>query len=338
MGRAAQAPAAQPFSVQGAGLHQRVRRSERSTRLSSGSTVLSVDGGLLVLDRDSGELVRTDRDGMPRERIVVGTHPTQMVLETVENRVWVADHEGDRIVGVALGKHDGGGLRIEKRLTVHAPWGLAMHPDGRRIYVTSSVEGSVRQIDTRVMKTTWERDIGPEPRALAVSPDGSRLMVGFLRLGATAELTLASDPAAVPNEVIYHTIDPVHAAGQTLNFAGEESLGFQFAGGLHNRSGAGVSADPGRDAGRSFARNNFAVAFLGPNLAVAPHQLSTPVAASATFEDSGGYGGGGTFSMPIQHRMSFIEGDAEHARVVDVEIALHQPRAMATSWMLALAR
>ena len=62
-------------------------------------------------------------------------------------------------------------------------------------------------------KTSWERRVGPEPRPVAVSPDGSRLMVGFLTLGATAELALASEVEAVPREVVYHSIDPEKTKG-----------------------------------------------------------------------------------------------------------------------------
>ena len=75
--------------------------------------------------------------------------------------------------------------------------------------------------------------------------------------------------------------------------------------------------------GRSFARNAFAVQFIGHGITVAAHSLSTPVQGQFR-ENTGSYGGG--FSPPISHRLAFLAGEEAQ---VGATIAVHQPQAMA---------
>ena len=109
--------------------------------------------------------------------------------------------------------------------------------------------------------------------------------------------------------------------------------------GLHGR-GNGINADGGgavdpmSDEGKSFARNAFGVAYVGHNIAVVPHQLSTPHLASGEFEsEASGYGGGNGFTSPINHRLAFFAtpeaGDKSPVRTAMAATNLHQPRALA---------
>jgi DNA-binding beta-propeller fold protein YncE len=321
-------PVLPDFQVEGAGLREGLTPSERAARLSSGSSLIAHPGGFFALDRGEGQLIATDTRGMPVARLAVGSDSTTMVYDADAQRLWVADHGGDRVVAVRIsGSAEGLSLSEEKSLTVHAPWGLALHPDGRRLFVTSSVEGSVRQIDTHVMKTSWERRVGPEPRPVAVSPDGSRLMVGFLTLGATAELALGAEVEATPREVVYHSIDPEKTRGSLGAVMPIVSQEQQAA--FQQRRARPGRRDPAGAGGRSFARNSFALAYLGADLAVVPHQLSTPIADNTAHEDRGGYGGGGDFSFPITHRLTYLRGEDTQTRRAAVDLAVHQPRALA---------
>ena len=314
------------FRIEGSGLREGLAPAQRSAQPTSASVLIAHEEGFFALDRDEAQLVATDASGQPVARLAVGSDPTSMVYDADAGRLWVADHGGDRVVAVRVVRSAAGlALSEEKSLTVHAPWGLALHPDGRRLFVTSSAEGTLRQIDTRVMKTSWERRVGPEPRPVAVSPDGARLMVGFLTLGATAELTLGTEVEGLPREVVYHSIDPDPAQSPAAGAAAMVQQQLISAGG-NAFAGASLAGTAG---GRSFARNSFALAYLGDALAVVPHQLSTPIADNTAHEDRGGYGGGGEFSFPITHRVTYLEGEELHTQRTGVDLALHQPRALA---------
>src|SRR5690606_18970226 len=85
-----------------------------------------------------------------------------------------------------------------------------------------------------------------------------------------------------------------------------------------------------KDIGLRFARNAYAVGFIGDDIAIAPHQLSAPHLPSGGGEDLGTYGGGGGFTAPITHRIAMIDSEDSFApKTAFAQIGLHQPRALA---------
>ena len=58
-----------------------------------------------------------------------------------------------------------------------APNGLAISPDGNSVYVALEGSGELRRYDTASRVQTGSLQLGPTPRALAVSGDGSRVLV-----------------------------------------------------------------------------------------------------------------------------------------------------------------
>ncbi|MFV8750442.1 c-type cytochrome [Nannocystaceae bacterium ST9] len=282
---------------------------------SHGSTVVADGRGLLTLDRDSGELVRSDRRGQALAKLTFHPEGGELVWNG-SDRVYVADRTDDRVAVVDPGDASGKGLKVVDGVKIREPHGLALTPDGATLLVTSVTEQQLVAIDTATLSERWRLDLAQEPRSVAVSADGKQALVGFLSTGAIAMVDisgarpssewLALDPA-LPT-----TVDP---------FSGQ--LAF-------NEFGVQVSPSENPDVGRRFARNAFALGFIGDGLAVVPHQLSTPHLASGGGEDTGTYGGGGGFLAPITHRVAMI--DTENAFAPDtafVEIGLHQPRALA---------
>jgi sugar lactone lactonase YvrE len=74
------------------------------------------------------------------------------------------------------------------------------------------------------------------------------------------------------------------------------------------------------------ARGAWAAAFLGNDLAVAPHQHALP-AAKFPEGGEGRYGGG--FSSPITHHLAFVSPGGELPRQAVAEVSVHQPRSLA---------
>src|SRR5262245_34315928 len=99
--RFAPEPAPADFELLGAPLGG-PRAPEPSARPASlaGSTIAAWQGGAIVIDADSGELVRTDREGTPTARLAIGVGASQLVLDERTGRLYVADRLGDRIVVV----------------------------------------------------------------------------------------------------------------------------------------------------------------------------------------------------------------------------------------------
>ena len=59
----------------------------------------------------------------------------------------------------------------------HSHWGLAITPDGSRVYVADTDFNSVSMIDTRRKKLIGTVAVGDNPIGVAITPDGSRTYV-----------------------------------------------------------------------------------------------------------------------------------------------------------------
>jgi mono/diheme cytochrome c family protein len=85
------------------------------------------------------------------------------------------------------------------------------------------------------------------------------------------------------------------------------------------------------ETGRRRARNVFSVAYLGHGLVVAPHQLSTPQMKRIPGREMQDSYGGGPESVPaIVHRLAIVDAPAKDtSRTAFSRIDVHQPRAVA---------
>jgi DNA-binding beta-propeller fold protein YncE len=282
---------------------------------SHGSTLVADGRGLLTLDRDSGELVRSDRRGQALARLKFHSDAGELVWDG-NDRVYVADRTDGRVAVVNPGDALGQGLKVVDGFKIREPHGLALTPDGKTLLVTSVTEQALVAVDTATLTELWRLDLAQEPRSVAVSADGKQALVGFLSTGAVAMIDISG---ARPSSE-WLALDPALPTGVDP-FSGQ--LAF-------NEFGMPASPSESQDVGRRFARNAFAVGFIGDGLAVIPHQLSTPHLPSNGGEDSGTYGGGGGFLAPITHRVAMIDTENAFApKTAFVEIGLHQPRALA---------
>lgn len=285
---------------------------------SHGGTVVVDAGGVLVLDRDSGKLLRTDRQGQIRASLDLQPRAGEMVTDG-KGIAYVADRQANKIIRV---RAEADKLTVLDSTKLREPHGVALSPDGKTLYATSVADHELVAFDTETMFPLWRLELAVEPRSVAVSPDGSKAIVGFLTTGAVASVELGVTP-----NVSYIALDP----GQRLSANGMNHFGHgDFGMGVPaNGSGTTSLADV-KDVGLQFARNTYAVGYVGAGIAIAPHQLSTPHLPTTGFEDVGTYGGGGGFTAPITHRLAMIDAEDSFApSTAFAEIGLHQPRALA---------
>lgn len=275
-----------------------------------GGKIVAYRGGAVVIDADSGKLLRTDADGVKQAELDIAPGASQLVIDTAHHRAFVSDRSGDRIVVVDL---EGKGLtQVDSFSTKAEPFGLALTPDGKTLLVTTVADHTLTAFDVGTGMPRWNLELGPEPRAVSIAPQGHEAMVTFLTTGAVARIDLRNDQPRMS----FVSLDPgVQANPQTGN------------------PGA-APLDPTSDEGKSFARNALAATYVGHDIAVVAHQLSTPHLASGEFEvESSGYGGGNGFTPPISHRLAFLAtpdaGERGGVRTAMATTNVHQPRAMA---------
>ena len=287
---------------------------------SHGSTVIADAHGVLVVERNAGALVRSDREGNPVASLALHPGLGELVHDGA-GLVFAADRTADRVVRVSPGDAAGKGLAITGSVELAEPHGLALTPDGRTLLVTSVADQSLVAVDTERLATRWRVELAAEPRGVAVSSDGTRAVVGFLSAGVLAVVDLAS----AGERVRWQTLDPRDPLD--IDRGDDDEFSEPTARIREARSRFRV---PG-DIGRRRARSVFAVAFVGDDLAVAPHQLATPqmqLRPAEGMEDS--YGGGAESIPPIVHRLATLSGVSTPALQVGMhELRIHQPRALA---------
>ncbi len=319
-----------PFQLLDPALGETKAPAAKSTPASlQGSSIASVQGGALVIDGDSGKLVRTDEDGSPIAELAIGRDASQLVVDAKRQRAYVVDRAHDRVVVVSLAKDSL--TQVDALRTAAEPFGVALTPDGSTLLVTHVADKMLAALDTGSGDTKWTLELGPEPRGVSISPDGREAMVTFLTTGSIAKLDLTTTGGAP--KATFVSLDPPTPANPNGNIA----LANQFADSqiqqqVVTKRAAGKVAPHDPDAGRTFVRNAFAAAYVGHGLAVVPHQLSTPHLASDGFEvESSGYGGGNGFTAPVNHRLAFLDGESAggSTRMAMASTSLHQPRAMA---------
>jgi DNA-binding beta-propeller fold protein YncE/mono/diheme cytochrome c family protein len=266
----------------------------------AGGSIATMPGGALVIDADSGDLVRLDRAGGLVSRLAIGPDASQLVFDRASRLAFVADRRNDKVVVVEVAPSE---LTVRARWSTPAePFGVALSPDGETLLVTTVADRTLVAFDTTTGKARWRRPLGAEPRGVAISPDGRQAMVTFLTTAAVDRIDLA---------------DPASSRAVALGTAKPDAL----------VPGAGGAIDDATT-GRRFPRNAFAARFVGNKLAIVPHQVSTPLQENRFGENTGSYGGG--FEPPISHALTIIAaGDGPMPRTVAAQIAVHQPRALA---------
>lgn len=143
---------------------------------------LSPDGSALAV-LTTEEVMLFTAAGEPGPRVRVNASALGIAWSP-EGRILYASSESGRICRI---QREGAGLRLEGQHEVDVeagqrgtrqnpqPLGLAVSPDGTRLYVALGVRNAVVAVDTRTMKVASAAKVGVAPYALLLSRDGSAL-------------------------------------------------------------------------------------------------------------------------------------------------------------------
>lgn len=258
------------------------------------SRIAAITDGAIVIDADSGALIKTDKAGKNIAQLAIARDAGLLAYDPATGLAYVADRKNDRIAVVKVG---GAKLEIAQSFKTPAePYGVALTPDKKQLLVTTIADRAMVALDTTTGEEKWRSQLGREPRGLAVSPDGTRALVSYLTTGTVDQIDLLE----------------THRA---------EHIAISNATAPKRCRGCGPD-------GESFARGSFALTFMGPDQAIVPFQRETPVQISNGSENTGGYGGG--FESPVSHQLAFLGlGKGGNTSQVTAQIAQHQPRALA---------
>lgn len=257
----------------------------------TGARIMADGEGALVIDADSGALIRTDPAGNNIGQVAIARDAGLLTFDPSARIAYVADRRHDRIAVVQTDT-----MTIASSIPTPAePYGVALTPDRRQLLVSTIADRTLVAYDATTGGERWRTALGSEPRGIAVSPDGARALVAYLATGTVDQIDLHAA----------HRADPIALTSPALprrcRRCGNE--------------------------GDSFARGAFAVTFLGAHQAVVPFQREVPVQDSDGAERVGSYGGG--TDSPIVHQLAFLAFGGELTEQTTAVIAQHQPRALA---------
>ena len=257
----------------------------------TGSRIMAAGDGALVIDGDSGVLIKADKDGKNIGQVAVAQGAGLMTFDAAAGIAYVADRRNDRI---AVVKTDP--MAIASSIKTPAePYGVALTPDRKFLLVSTITDRTLVAYDVATGREAWQTPLGAEPRGIAVSPDGTRALVAYLTTGTVDEIDLAG-------------------ARRVEHIA------------LASDSSQRRCRRCGND-GDSFARGAFAVTFLGEHQAVVPFQREVPVQQDDGSERTSSYGGGA--ESPLTHQLAFLGFGDGRTEQTTAQIAQHQPRAIA---------
>jgi DNA-binding beta-propeller fold protein YncE/mono/diheme cytochrome c family protein len=256
----------------------------------AGARLAAAGEGALVIDADSGALLKTDGAGKLIAQLAISRDAGLMAFDAAARRAYVAERRADRIAVVDTDR-----MAVVATIATPAePYGVALTPDRGQLLVSTIADRTLVAYDLATRTASWRAPLAAEPRGLAVSPDGSRALVAYLTTGTVDQIDLRAHRTE-------HIALTTTIAQRRCRRCGND--------------------------GDSFARGAFAVAFLGDRQAVVPFQREVPVQDANGAERTGSYGGGA--ESPLIHQLAFLGfGDGEVAQAT-LPVALHQPRALA---------
>ncbi|WOO39333.1 Ig-like domain-containing protein [Rubellicoccus peritrichatus] len=131
-------------------------------------------------DNDSVSLIDADTRTLTTEidlnvllSIPGSIDPRNIAIDATDN-IWVTCRDANRIVVL-----NPAGTLVEEIFFDYGdtPMGIAISPDGTTAYVTFEGPGELRRYETATRNETGRLPLGPMPRAIAITADGSRVLV-----------------------------------------------------------------------------------------------------------------------------------------------------------------
>jgi cytochrome c peroxidase len=147
-----------------------------TVRPSNGSQMVCNDATRRVwsVNPDSDTVTAVNADSLAKVLEVPVCDDPRGIAVAASGRLWVACHDDDRVRVL-----DANGAPLASLSTGYgsAPAGIAASPDGSTVYVTLEGAGALQRFNASTMQSSGRLTLGPTPHGVAVSANGSRVLV-----------------------------------------------------------------------------------------------------------------------------------------------------------------
>ncbi len=135
------------------------------------------DRTIWVVNPDNDTVASVDADTLAVDAEFAACDDPRSVAVDAAGNLWVACHDDDRVVVLSPTGNELAGID-----TGHgsAPVGVAVTPNGATAFVSLQGSGSLIRLATATRQQTGSLDLGPNPRAIAVTSNGNRVLVSRL--------------------------------------------------------------------------------------------------------------------------------------------------------------
>lgn len=129
---------------------------------------------LWAVNPDNNSVTRISTDILLNELESVSSQDPKNIAIDARGNLWVTAQRSDTI-----DIYGPNGYKLDSIETDYgsAPYGIVISPNGQTAYVSLYGSGQVARFDTSDRIQTGLLSVGPTPRALALTPDGNRLLV-----------------------------------------------------------------------------------------------------------------------------------------------------------------
>ena len=131
-----------------------------------------VGGKVVVVDIAAKAVVKSVSLGAGMMPLAVAVHPRGQVAYFAFSDTTSSGGDVVKVFDVATLSAAPAGISVR-----HQPEGIAVTPDGAKIYVANNLDNSVSVIDAATNVVTTTTAVGLAPLGMAISPDGSRVYV-----------------------------------------------------------------------------------------------------------------------------------------------------------------
>ena len=148
----------------------------------------------------------------------------RQVVVGPDDRAWLAVRSGRHVYMVDLAEHSVQALPVEACVE---PTAVALSPLADVLYVACGADGLLAAMDTGTLEVLWRYRVAPDPRGIAVAPDGRSVVVTHLTGDQVTRLW-------------WDDRDRLHGYPQALAAYGEHPLAERAQGLVATAAGGGV--------------------------------------------------------------------------------------------------
>lgn len=145
-------------------------------------------GSVIVVDVAKQNVVASASLGAGMMPLAVAIHPRGQLAYFAYADTTLAGRDAVGVFDVATLNLNPVGIAVGKR-----PEGMAVTPDGTKLYVANNLDNTVSVIDTASNTVLSTTTVGLAPMGLAVSPDGSRVYVANSGGNSASVINVSSD-------------------------------------------------------------------------------------------------------------------------------------------------